>query len=197
MIPLYEAFMRCRYCGTRMLQRLRPDEATALANGKLARRHCESCVGSTEWEVLEWKSAPPHEASSSAAPDRILVIDDDDLTVSLLRKVLEAEECVLEVASDGREALEKIMGQRYSLVLCDIHMPNLDGKKLFRVIEDQEETRKAILFVTGDTSEETREFLEETGCPYMYKPIQVMKLASMTREILDANRRESGKSPEL
>lgn len=201
MIILYEAFMRCTYCGSRMLKKLRADEAVALRQGTQPKRHCDFCAGLTEWQLLDWKGAPPMiipEGEESATgegaageerpPDRILVIDDDDLTAILLRKVLEAENCILEIANDGKEALQKLMDQRYSLVICDIHMPNMDGKKLFEFVDKHAlESKNRIIFLTGDTSTATRQFLESTGCPYMHKPIQILQFASLVREILDAS----------
>lgn len=206
MIILHEAFMRCTYCGSRMLQKLRADEATALKQSKLLKRHCDFCVGVTEWQFLDWKGAPPTitpegeesgtgegAAGEERPPDRILVIDDDDLTAILLRKVLEAENCVLEIANDGKEALQKMMEQRYSLVVCDIHMPNMDGKKLFQFVDQHAlESKNRIIFLTGDTSTATRQFLESTGCPYMHKPIQILQFASLVREILDASHAAGG-----
>ncbi len=199
MIILYEAFMRCSYCGSRVLHKLRPDEVAALRQGTLLRRTCDFCVGLTEWKLMDWKGSPPpesveasegagEEAAPVRAPDRILVIDDDDLTAILLRKVLEAENCVLEIANDGKEALQKLMAQRYSLVVCDIHMPNMDGKKLFEFVDQHAlESRNRIIFLTGDTSSATHQFLESTGCLYMHKPIQILQFASMVREILDSS----------
>lgn len=200
MIVLYEAFMKCTYCGSRMLQKLRPDEAAGLAQKRYPKRHCEFCVGMTEWHLLDWKGVPPSaspvgtesedaEGVQTRPPDRILVIDDDDLTAILLRKVLESENCLLDVANDGKEALQKLMEQRYALVICDIHMPNMDGKRLFKFVDEHAmESKNMILFITGDTSSETRKFLEGTGCHYMHKPIQILQFAARVREILDANR---------
>ena len=74
-------------------------------------------------------------------------------------------------------------------MICDIHMPGLDGKQVFRFIDEQAlGSKRQIIFITGDTGAETRKFLESTGCPYLYKPIQVLQFASMVQEILDANR---------
>ena len=199
MMILYEAFMRCSYCGSRVGHKLSPDEAIALRQNKLPKRNCNYCVGLTEWELLRWKgSPPPSEAGSGVGAtqaaaqrphDRILVIDDDDLTTILLRKVLETDDCTLEIASDGKDGLQKLVEQEYSLVICDMHMPGLDGKQVFRFVDEQALSSKhQIIFITGDTGPETREFLKSTGCPYLYKPIQVLQFASMVREILDANR---------
>lgn len=199
MMILHEAFMQCTYCGARLAHKLRSDEVAGLGQNRLPKRSCDFCVGMTEWRFLDWKGKPPVigpggvESGAPEAeerpPDRVLVVDDDDLTAILLRKVLETENCVLEVANDGKEALQKLMEQRYALVICDVHMPNLDGKKLFRFIDEHAlESKNMILFMTGDTSTETRKFLESTGCHYIHKPIQVLQFASKVREILDANR---------
>ena len=143
---LYEAFMRCRYCGSRVGHKLSPDEAIALGQNRLPKRNCNYCVGLTEWELLQWKGSPPQteaeselEATQAAQRphDRILVIDDDDLTAILLRKVLEADDCTLEIASDGKDGLQKLVEQEYSLVICDMHMPGLDGKQVFRFVDEQ------------------------------------------------------------
>ena len=195
---LYEAFMRCRYCGSRVMHKLSPDEAIALRQNRPPKRNCNYCVGLTEWELLQWKgSPPPTEAESEAGAtkaaqrphDRILVIDDDDLTAILLRKVLEADDCTLEIASDGKDGRQKLVEQEYSLVICDMHMPGLDGKQVFRFVDEQAlGSKRQIIFITGDTGPETREFLRSTGCPYLYKPIQILQFASIVREILEANR---------
>lgn len=204
MFLLYEAFMTCAYCGSRVVQKLRPDEVAGIARGRNPRRDCDFCSGPSEWKLVDWKGTPPSasmlEGTSSFdehgsevtgdAPDRILVIDDDDLTVILLRKVLESENCVMDVATDGKLALQHLMDNRYSLVICDIHMPNMDGKRLFRFMDEQAlGDRSMILFITGDTSAETRRFLESSGCHYMHKPIQVLQLAARVKDILDARRR--------
>ena len=199
MMILHEALMRCGYCGARVSHRLRSDEVMALRENRLIKRNCDYCVGWTEWALVEWKGNPPQfEAESEVGVtqgaaqrphNRILVIDDDDLTAALLCKVLEAEDCTLEIANDGKEGLQKLVEQQYSLVICDMHMPGLDGKKVFRFIDEQALGSKGqIIFITGDTGPETRKFLQSTGCPYLYKPIQVLQLASMVREVLDANR---------
>ena len=120
MIILYEAFMRCRYCGSRLKHKLSPDEAIALRQNRPPKRNCNYCVGLTEWELLEWRGTPPPteaeakagatQAAAQRPHDRILVIDDDDLTAMLLRKVLEADDCTLEIASDGKDGLQKTGG---------------------------------------------------------------------------------------
>lgn len=58
---------------------------------------------------------------------RILVVDDLPDNLFLLQTVLEAEGYEVETASGGYEALEKLQTSRFSLVLLDVMMPDLDG----------------------------------------------------------------------
>ncbi len=193
MIDLYSGLMRCVDCGLRVVQRLRPDEVDGLERRQLPLRHCEFCLALTYWELIEWKGKPPVSRRTDRPPDRILLIDDDELTVKMLRKVLEGENCDLEVASDGREGLQKLMEQRYALVVCDLHMPNLDGKKLFKFLDDHAlESRHLLLFITGDTTPETRQFLEGTGCAYLHKPLPLLRFASIVRDMIEARHAGEG-----
>lgn len=187
MLVLHEALMRCSQCGVRLVQKMRPEEASAIERGRRPSRACDFCVTQTEWEFVEWRGNPPSSAVMTGRVDRILVIDDDESTVFLLRKVLEDEGTQLEIATDGREALKKMMSSDYSLIVCDLHMPQMDGKAFFRFVDEQcLESKSRIIFITGDTTPETKEFLESTGATYMFKPLSLMKFASTVREILES-----------
>ena len=50
-------------------------------------------------------------------------MDDDDLTIKLLRKVLEAWDAKVQVALNGKEALAKLAAESFDLLVCDIRMP--------------------------------------------------------------------------
>ena len=66
----------------------------------------------------------------------ILVVDDDDLTIKLLRKVLEAWDAKVQVALNGKEALAKLAAESFDLLVCDIRMPEMTGQELFQHIQD-------------------------------------------------------------
>jgi len=116
---------------------------------------------------------------------RILLIDDDEDILKVLGKVLTAEKFELDVASSGREAILKLGREDYDLILSDIRMPELDGKQLFAFLEqNMDEYRRKVIFLTGDTGNpETMKFLEQTGCPYLTKPIEIPTLIRLTSQI--------------
>jgi CheY-like chemotaxis protein len=106
---------------------------------------------------------------------RVLVVDDEEVILELLQAVLARWGLEVETASDGAEALSKIRRLRYDLILSDIKMPNLDGKGLYRAVQEiQPQLADRIIFSTGDTaSDTTAAFLEQLGNPYLTKPFDM------------------------
>lgn len=118
---------------------------------------------------------------------RVLAIDDDEATLLILRRILQSDQCSVDTAPTGKAALRRLLDSPYDVVIADIHMPEMDGPKLFRFLEDhmpQYKTR--VVFLTGDTSsQETRTFLEQAGCPYTFKPINIQELQTKVQEVLE------------
>jgi two-component system sensor histidine kinase/response regulator len=58
---------------------------------------------------------------------RLLVAEDNEINQQVAREVLESAGFAVEIAGNGREALEKVRSGRYDAVLMDIQMPEMDG----------------------------------------------------------------------
>lgn len=58
---------------------------------------------------------------------RVLVTDDNPVNLAVARAILEASGLEVEVAAHGAEALDKLRGARFDLVLMDVRMPVMDG----------------------------------------------------------------------
>jgi CheY-like chemotaxis protein len=115
----------------------------------------------------------------------ILVVEDDELTVRMLRKVLEAWDARVEVAQNGKEALPKLAKERFDLLVCDILMPEMNGQELFRYIQTNAYLPpEHILFLTGDKSATVKQFMDGTGCSYFYKPLEFLDFSSHVQTLL-------------
>ncbi|HVV47087.1 MAG TPA: LytTR family DNA-binding domain-containing protein [Bryobacteraceae bacterium] len=104
---------------------------------------------------------------------RALIVDDEDLARSALRRML-AETGGVDVvgeASNGLEALEEIAELKPDVVLLDIEMPGFDG---FEVVQ-QLENPPAIVFVTAYDEYAVRAF-EANAIDYLLKPVRPERL---------------------
>jgi two-component system, sensor histidine kinase and response regulator len=62
--------------------------------------------------------------------NHILVVDDNDMNLMLVSKILELEGYEVAVACDGTEALESVIANKPDLALLDVMMPDMDGYEL-------------------------------------------------------------------
>ncbi len=80
--------------------------------------------------------------------DRILIVDDEANTRSILMKHLENEGSECAASPDGFDALEKIKEQHFSLIISDMMMPGMSGMELLRQVK-KENPETAFIMITG------------------------------------------------
>jgi DNA-binding response OmpR family regulator len=124
---------------------------------------------------------------ASTAPT-ILVVDDEPNIVELVRLYLRSEGYVVEVAQDGREALEKIAAVHPDLVVLDLMMPEVDGWEVTRRLR-QGDGKTPVLMLTAK-SEDTDKILGlDLGADdYLAKPFNPHELIARVRAILRRTR---------
>ena len=94
----------------------------------------------------------------------ILVVDDSISTREIEISMLELEGYEVIGAVDGVDALEKIRGGRFDLVVSDLNMPRMDGLKLLENIRSDESLKSLpVVFVTAVDEPETRKKAESLG----------------------------------
>ena len=122
----------------------------------------------------------------SATPACILIVDDHEDNVEVLRARLEARGYRTEAAGDGREALEKVMASPPDLVLLDVMMPHVDGMEVARRIKaDKSLPFIPIIMQTAlDSTEHKVEGLDAGADDYITKPINFAELEARVRSML-------------
>ena len=90
----------------------------------------------------------PHTAPSP----RVLVIDDDNQFLELLREILSARGLQVTTAADGDSGLLIYRGDRPDIVLTDIVMPGLDGLALIKTIRENDSLTPIIAMAANDDS---------------------------------------------
>ncbi len=111
-----------------------------------------------------------------AARQLILVAEDNPTNQKVLLHQLALLGYAAEVADDGKVALEQWRSGRYSLLLTDCHMPELDGYELAHAIriEEAAATHLPIIAITADALKGTDKLCADAGMDdYLTKPIQL------------------------
>jgi hypothetical protein len=119
---------------------------------------------------------------------RVLLVEDDVRNVFALTSVLEAKGASVEVARNGREALDALSrardgGSGVDLVLMDVMMPVMDGLTAIREIRAQDAWKKLpVIALTAKAMPEDRESCVAAGAnDYIPKPLDVERLLSLVR----------------
>ncbi len=108
--------------------------------------------------------------------EKILLVEDNEINLIIMQSQLAALGYEVDTAVNGKDALVKIQGESYDLILTDLEMPEMDGYELTEKIRQMEEATKAsipILAVTASDFDLNKERAEELGFNgYMLKPFE-------------------------
>jgi PAS domain S-box-containing protein len=153
-----------------------------------------------ELPVIEEFTAPEQSKMQfepeKAVKARILAVDDEQVVRDVIKRVLTAEGHKVETADDAADALKKIEGKKYNLILVDIKMPGMNGVELFKRIRKIDESLAGrVVFITGDImGADTERFLSETKVAHISKPFNAGQLKKRVMSTLnEAGRRKSTK----
>lgn len=122
-----------------------------------------------------------------AGTETVLLAEDDDMVRELNRTILEEAGYIVIETSDGREALDtfKERGSDVDILVTDVIMPNMDGKKLYEEIIKIRPGIK-VLFMSGYSTDtlDARCALDD-GYDFMPKPVMPSELLKRLRDVLD------------
>jgi two-component system NtrC family sensor kinase len=114
-----------------------------------------------------------------------LIVEDEPSVLDLIVTLLTQTGWRVEVATGGREGLERVRSQRYDLIVSDIRMPEGGGEDFYRdaVALDAALTNRFI-FITGDTANrEAYSLLADAGVPIIEKPFAPTLLLDAIRRV--------------
>jgi len=116
---------------------------------------------------------------------RILVVDDQPEVAELVQAVLKDDGHAADAVYSGQAALDRLTQTVYDLVVCDVRMPDVDGKAVFRAVAQLGSPRPVVLFMTGYGDSPTdSEFLQTTAAVVLAKPLGIDALLERVRCLL-------------
>ena len=117
---------------------------------------------------------------------RVLVVEDDEGTQTLLRKQLSAKGFEVSVAVNGLDGLMQLEQSLPDVIVCDMNMPELDGIGFVRAIKAKHETKKIpVIFLTA--SNDARHMIDGINIGarfYLTKPFELNQLIWKINRVL-------------
>lgn len=116
---------------------------------------------------------------------RILMVDDEEAIRRVTVRFLERMGHQVDTAREGGEALQRMEGTDYDVIISDLRMPGLDGEELLARLREQGLGKEhRLIFVTGDAaSGQTPRIASEANVPMLIKPVRLEELARTVEAI--------------
>jgi len=130
-------------------------------------------------------AAAPRPTAGNARP-RVLVVDDEASIRDLLSKTLALAEYDVDVAPDGRSALERMRLYPYDLLIADLKMPGMDGLTLLRHAKRLNAALPVIIITGFSTESNAIEALNLRASKYLKKPFGIPQVLEAAAEALGA-----------
>ena len=127
--------------------------------------------------------APPRAASGATRP-RVLVVDDEASIRDLLSKTLALAEYDVDVAADGRSALERMRMYPYDLLIADLKMPGMDGLTVIREAKRYKADLPVIIITGFSTESSAIEAVNLGVAGYLTKPFRVPQVLAAAAKAL-------------
>jgi DNA-binding NtrC family response regulator len=116
---------------------------------------------------------------------RVMVVDDDADTLSLLREVVAKEGYQVETAEDAETALQKLSEWQPDLVITDIHMPGKDGLALLAAVREKAPDILVILLTAYGSLKTAVDAIKAGAFDYLSKPFVVDDIRLVVRRALE------------
>ena len=111
---------------------------------------------------------------------KIFIVEDDKLIARFLQITLEKAGFKTAIESNGRRAYERIMQEKYNLVLLDIRLPEMDGKEICRRVREVSDI-PIIMLTAQDAISDKVEGLDIGANDYVTKPFDSEELLARIR----------------
>lgn len=117
---------------------------------------------------------------------KVLVVDDDKVLQQSVRQALEYHHFNVEVANNGKEAVNAVYRDKYDLVVMDVNMPEMDGLEALVEIKKHDPTIIVLILTAYSNVADAVKAVKEGAFNYLEKPITSDNLVSLIKRALKA-----------
>ena len=115
---------------------------------------------------------------------RILLVDDDPVVLEVMKSIIASYGFALATANDGQQALAKLQGDQFSIIITDINMPIMDGMELLQHVKDHY-PKIGVIVVTGLSEHYSYiDVINAGAIDYMTKPFESSELLAKLRRVI-------------
>ena len=118
---------------------------------------------------------------------KVLVIDDEQIVLDSIKKILQDTEFEVVPCSSSKEGLDMAVGSDYDLVLSDIRMPDIGGMKILREIRRKKPTLPVVMITGYATVESAVQAIKLGAEDFLEKPFTPDELIQTVRKALSKN----------
>ena len=125
----------------------------------------------------------------------ILVVEDEQKLVAVLKRALTSQFYTVDTAKDGQEGLNKALKNNYELIVLDLMLPKKDGIEVCKVLRKRQMHTPIIMLTAKGMVEDKIKGLDIGADDYLIKPFEMNELFARVRAVL--RRRKTSDSPVL
>lgn len=151
---------------------------------RFRKRDIDAWLESQRPRATRLTSALPRVSASSAGRPRVLVVDDEASIRDLLAKTLALAEYDVDLAPDGRTALERLRIIPYDLLITDLKMPGVDGLAVIREARRMKADMPVIIITGFSTEASAIEAVNLGVSGYLTKPFRVPRVLAAAAKAL-------------
>jgi DNA-binding NtrC family response regulator len=124
---------------------------------------------------------------------KVLVIDDEQIVLDSVKRILAAEDYEVDVSLSSREGLDRAIEKPYDLVLTDIRMPEIGGMRILRDVKRAKPAVPVVIITGYATVQNAVQAMKLGATDYVEKPFTPEQLIDVVRNALD---RSASRPPE-
>lgn len=123
---------------------------------------------------------------------KVLIVEDEPSLQEVLRKSMEGEKYVVEVADSCRSALRKVSNYAYDCILLDIMLPDGNGLQVLEYLKREGRNEHVIILSAKDALDDKVKGLELGADDYLPKPFHLAELHARIRSVIRRGQRDGG-----
>ncbi len=115
--------------------------------------------------------------------ERILVVDDDELSRGYLSEALQRNGYSVDNAQDGQEAVSMTDGQNYDMIFLDMRMPGMSGLRVLEKVKKTSKETTVVIMTAYGSIESAVEAMQKGAYDYIIKPFSLDDIESLLKRV--------------